>query len=67
MQLVRNNGRTTDSQMTAIDVKLYLKFGKFQPIGDGREYFLNQWLVIDVTFYVEFGKFQTFGDGREFF
>jgi hypothetical protein len=42
MQLVRNNGRTTDLPMTVIDVTLYLEFGNFQLIGDGLEYFLNQ-------------------------
>jgi hypothetical protein len=62
MQPVRNSGRSTDSPMTVIDVTLCLKFEKFQPIGDGREYFFNQWLVIDVILYVEFGKFQPFGD-----
>jgi hypothetical protein len=36
MQLVRNNGRSTDSPMTIIDVTLYLEFGKFQLIGDGQ-------------------------------
>jgi hypothetical protein len=53
--------------MTVIDVTLYLEFGKFQPIGDGRKYFLNQWPVIDVTLYLEFGKFQPIGDEREYF
>jgi hypothetical protein len=67
IHLVRNNGRTTDSPMTVIDVTLYLELGKFQPYGDGREYFLSQWPVIDVTLYAEFGKFQPFGDGWEYF
>jgi hypothetical protein len=39
MQLVQNNGGATDSPMTVIDVTLYLEFEKFQPFGDGREYF----------------------------
>jgi hypothetical protein len=54
-------------QWPVIGVTLYLEFGKFQPFGDGREYFLNQWPVIDGTLYVELGKFQRFVEGREYF